>query len=99
MYFNLDEAKDFENLKPVLQTVEEILSFIKEKGGAAKLTNNFFTEQIALENNMFLFNLNISIPLGKGNIPQEKKEKPSPFLRGFEEAVKKTKRNKKGVPQ
>jgi hypothetical protein len=65
MLLNLDEAKLIKDSEILLQFIDETMSFIKEKGGDAKLKNYVFDEQIAFENNTFSFNLSVSIPLRK----------------------------------
>jgi hypothetical protein len=65
MLLKLDEAEQIKDSEIFLQFIDETMSFIKEKGGDAKLTNYFFDEQIAFENNVFSFKLNVSIPLRK----------------------------------
>jgi hypothetical protein len=65
MFLNLDEAKQIKESEFLLQFIDEVTSFIKEKGGNSKLIDNFYTQQITFKNNTFLFNLNVSIPLRK----------------------------------
>jgi hypothetical protein len=65
MFFNLGEANHTKDSEILLQLIDEVTSFIKDKGGDSKLTNHFYTKQIAFVDNTFLFNLNVSIPLRK----------------------------------
>ncbi|MDR2941717.1 MAG: hypothetical protein LBV17_03900 [Treponema sp.] len=81
MFFNLDEAKHIKEAEILLQLIDETISFIKEKGGDAKLISPFLSRQISFENNTFLFSLDVSIPLRKIM------KKPETFLQAFKETV------------
>jgi len=64
VYFNLSEADCLKSSDALLRFIEETISFIKEKGGDAKLSRNPFG-QITFEGNKFQFNLDVSISLLK----------------------------------
>jgi hypothetical protein len=63
MYFNLNETKYVKDSETLLKFIEEAISFLREKGGDAKLVDNAFFSQITLENNKYCFKLDVSIPL------------------------------------
>jgi hypothetical protein len=62
MYFNLYEAKYVKDSEAIVKRIEEAISFFKEKGGDAVLSDGVFSNQITFENNKYHFRLNISIP-------------------------------------
>jgi hypothetical protein len=63
MFFNLSEVKYVKDSEALLHFIEETISFLKEKGGDAKLVDNAFFSQITFENNKYCFKLDVSIPL------------------------------------